>query len=88
MGNGNSRGNIRYNHGVSWGFTESGIAEDTNVPFGEIPNGSFVIVDSFRHNSQLPDFPIFNYISRFNVPFVVHAVLPLEPIIYVGCNSK
>ena len=88
MGNGNSRGNVRYNHGVSRGFTESAIAEDTNIPFGIIPTGSFVIVDSFRHNSQLPDFSIFNYISRFNVPFVVHAVLPLEPVLYMWDTTQ
>ena len=77
-----ARGRTIRNDRRSHGFTESGIAEDTNVPFGIIPNGSFVIVDSFNHRRNLPDFPQFNYINRFNVPFVLHKLLPLDPVCY------
>jgi hypothetical protein len=88
MGNGDSRGRTIQNDRRGYGFSESGIAENTNVPFGTIPNGNFVIVDSFRTNSQLPDIPIFNYINRFNVPRVVHAVLPLDPVLYMWDASQ
>ena len=78
MGRGRTIRNDRRSHG----FTESAISEDTNIPFGIIPNGSFVVLDSFNHRRNLPDFPQFNYINRFNVPFVLHKLLPLDPVCY------